>query len=226
VRRRKHHGYVVLGCNAVARAVARALGDAGEEVVLVDSNPEAVRAAEATRLPVLQGSGIDERVLLAAGIDDRAGCIGLTPNEDVNLVFARTVRMRYRVPEAWVALRRSRQHVTRHMIDQFDGHVLFGEARSVEQWVRRLEGATVSIETWRWAPDDRTKTLRVAVPGDLEHLVLPLVVRSKGHAAPVDERTALRAGDEMVVALESDAAAREWLHRQGWRPAEAREAVA
>jgi hypothetical protein len=36
----------------------------------------------------------------------------------------------------------------------------------------------------------------------------------------------LRAGDEMVVALESDAAAREWLHRQGWRPAEAREAVA
>jgi len=38
VRRRSNTGYIVVGANAVGRALARALGDAGEEAVLIDNN--------------------------------------------------------------------------------------------------------------------------------------------------------------------------------------------
>ena len=106
LRRRSDHGFVLLGANPIARAVGKALGDAGEEVVLIDSNPDACRAAENEGFRVLHGSGLDPGIHLKAALDTRAGCLGVTSNEEVNLLFARRARKDFNlnlheISQAW-----------------------------------------------------------------------------------------------------------------------------
>ena len=47
LRRPSNRGYVILGANALGLALARALGETGEEVLLIDSNPQACAEAAA-----------------------------------------------------------------------------------------------------------------------------------------------------------------------------------
>ncbi|NNE43521.1 MAG: sodium:proton antiporter, partial [Gemmatimonadetes bacterium] len=95
--RRVTKGIAILGAGPLARAVGRSLRDAGEEVLFLDSNPDASHAAESEDFKVVFGNGLEESTMLRAGMDGLAGCIGLTPNAEVNLLFARKAREEFKV---------------------------------------------------------------------------------------------------------------------------------
>jgi NhaP-type Na+/H+ or K+/H+ antiporter len=216
VRRPSNTGYVILGANGLGRALGRALRDEGEEVVFLDSNPEACREAAEEGFKAIHGSGLEERVQIQAELDTRAGCLGVTSNEEVNLLFARRARKDFKVRRAWVAVRREHLGVTEETAERLGTHVLFGEPQDIGLWTLRLEEGTARVESWRRdgaADGDLIRT-------DLEDLLLPLAVLRGRKVLPVDETVTFRPGDLLSVAVleEAETEARSWLRGHGWVP--------
>jgi NhaP-type Na+/H+ or K+/H+ antiporter len=224
VSRGGNRGFLILGAGDLGRAIARALIDGAEDVVLLDTSHTACRAAEDEGLRVLHGSGLDERVLLRAGADGRAGALAVTPNEEVNLLFARNVMDEYRVPRAWIALRKGHVSVTAAMVEEAGAHVLFGAPRSVDFWTLRLERGTARIETWVYVrPDASLETSPAGLARASELEVLPIAVRRRDRVRLVDDRTDFRTGDRLIAAVfqERRDQAESWFREHGWEPAEA-----
>jgi NhaP-type Na+/H+ or K+/H+ antiporter len=215
LRRPSNVGYAILGANALGRALAGALRDGGEEVLLIDSNPDACRAAEAEGFRVLHGSGLEPRVQLRAELDIRAGALGATANEEVNLLFARQARKDFKVPRVWATVRRGHLSVDEENVRQLGGHVLFGAPRDVGLWTHRLDQGAAAVERWRWTGDGSGE-----LPPD--DLALPLAVRRGKRALPVDEEADFRRDDEIYLAVAREARARagDRLRAAGWAAAE------
>jgi Trk K+ transport system NAD-binding subunit len=211
-----HNGYIVLGANPLARAFARVLQHAGEEVVLVESNPAACREAQAEGLRVLHGDGLRESLLVRAEVDRRAGCLAVTSNEAINLLFARRV-LDFKVPSIWVALRRGHTSVTPVMVQDIGARVLFSEPRLVDLWMTRLDRGLARIEIWR----RHTGNADAAEMQQLRNhhkALLPFAVRRGGKIRPLDESTLFRRGDELYAAIfeERRALATDHLQSCGW----------
>lgn len=216
VRRTSQNGYVVLGANALGRAIANIMKNLGEDVVLIDSNPQACRAAEELGVRVIYGSGLSENVQQRAELDVRAGCIAVTANDEVNLLFVREVRRLFRVPRAWVSIRRGQRNVTPATVREHRVRVLFGQPFAVEQWISRLEKSLEAVEQWVCRKE------LSAAEGD-ESLYIAMIVRRGRKLIVVDEETAFRPDDVVYVALapERRAEAAEQLFARGWAPVEA-----
>jgi NhaP-type Na+/H+ or K+/H+ antiporter len=195
VARRKKEGYVILGAGDLGRAFAAALRDAGGDVVLLDSNPDACRAAQDAGFRVLHGSGLTEAILLRAGIDGKAGALAVTPNDEVNLLFARLARHTYRVDRVWVGLRKGHVSVTPEMVSKLGATVLFGRPRHLDLWALRLERGLAGVESWTAGASTDTGDL-IAQLG-----LLPLLLGKGASRVPVDGNTRIRKGDELVVAV-------------------------
>ena len=221
LRRPSNRGYVILGANALGLALARALGQTGEEVLLIDSNPRACAEAEAEGFLTLHGSGVDHGVQERAELDTRAGCIGVTTNEEVNLLFARQAKKDFKVPRVWVALRHGHLGIDEDAVHRFGGHVLFGQPRRTERWRLRLEQGEAAVEGWIY---NGAKTSRLA-GGDVGQRLLPLAVRRGRSVLPVDEELEFQKGDllSVVIAGQYRSEVVSWLSSQEWEPADGEE---
>jgi Trk K+ transport system NAD-binding subunit len=220
LRRPSNRGYVILGANVLGRALARALGETGEEVLLIDSNPQACAEAEAEGLRTLHGSGVDREIQEQAELDTRAGCLGVTTNEEVNLLFARQAKKDFKVPRVWVALRRGHLGIDETDVHRFGGQVLFGEPQAVDRWRLRLEQGDARIETWRY---DGEKPSSGLAGEDLDLLVLPLAVRRGRSVLPAGEKLDFQKGDlvTLAVARQGREEVLRWLGGRGWGMVEA-----
>ena len=217
--RRQPSGYVVLGASGLGLALARLLRDAGLEAILVDSNPEAHRRAEAEGFVALHGSALEEEMLARMAIADRLGAFAVTTNDEVNLLFARIVRREHRVARVWVALRLGQQSVRSEMLDRLGVRLLFGAPRRLEVWSGWLDGGAAEIRSWR-----KIRSVEPSLDGvtDQEDL-LPLAVRRGEILLPMDEALRPQVGDELhaAVVLAERERIEAILDAAGWEPAAA-----
>lgn len=212
LRRPSNNGYAILGANDLARAMGRALRDGGEEVVLIDANQDACRTAEEEGFQVLCGSGLEPGIQEKAALDTRAGCLGITPNEEVNLLFTRRARQDFKVSRAWVAVRRGHLSVTEEIVRGLGGHMLFGKPTDLLAWTHRLERGEARLESWRSeAPDGDP------IAPDLAGFLSLAVVRGK-KIFPMDESVIFRRGDRVyaVVMSTQREEMESWLGRSSW----------
>ncbi len=214
-------GYVVLGANPLALAMGAVFREAGDDVVFLDSNPDACRAAESDGFRVLFGNALSEAVLARADLDGRAGCIGITPNDEANFIFARRARVEFKVPMAWVALRRGHTSVTSSMVEGVGARELFGEPRNLDLWMVRLERGIARTEAWtRDEPGAAGSEGETGGPVDPDNVLLPLaVIRGRG-VVPYERDMAFKKGDELRVLIldERRDEGEAWLAQQGWEP--------
>lgn len=219
LRRPSNTGFVILGANGLALAVGRALREAGEEVIFVDSNQDACDAAEAEGFRTLHGSGLDPAVQEKAELDTRAGCLGLTSNEEVNLLFARRSHKDFKVPRVWVAVRRGHLGVSQEVVRRLGGHLLFGRPEEIVAWISHLESGKAGVERWvqtgKASSDSRLP--------DLDGNFLPLAVQRGKRAFPMDESVSFRSGDRLYAAVEEERRqeVKARLRETGWESAEA-----
>lgn len=212
LRRPSNNGYVILGANDLARTMGRALRDGGEEVVLIDSNLDACRVAAEEGFQILCGSALEPDVQQKAALDTRAGCLGLTSNEEVNLLFARRARKDYKVPRVWVAVRRGHLSVNEEIVRRLGGHMLFGRPAEILAWAGRFERGEARLEAWRVAAPDGSP-----VAPDLDGFLPLAVVRGK-KVFPVDESVTFRRGDQLYAAVTATQRQEieNGLRRAGW----------
>ncbi len=216
LRRPSNTGYVILGANGLALAVGRALRQAGEEVIFIDSNQDACDAAEEEGFRTFHGSGLEPAIQEKAELDTRAGCLGLTSNEEVNLLFARRCRKDFKVPRVWVAVRRGHVGVSQEVVQRLGGHLLFGEPEEILAWTSRMETCQAGVEPWVKAGTASPDGLP-----DLDGLLLPLAVQRGKRAFPMDERVTFRPGDRLYAAVveERRQEIATGLREAGWEPA-------
>jgi len=91
-------GAVIIGCNSLGRFLGRLFEQLGESVVMIDTDSEACKKAEADNLSVFQSSGLDPEVLTEAGIESMGTFIALTNNGEVNLVLAQRAVEEFQPP--------------------------------------------------------------------------------------------------------------------------------
>lgn len=224
LRRPPNNGYAILGANRLACELARVLQESAQDVVLLETNHEASNAAEEAGFRVLHGSGLDERILIRAEIDTRIGAIGLTTNDEVNLLFAQRTRGEFKVAQAWVAIRRSHLSVTPKMVHHAGARYLFGAPRNVDLWTFRLERELARLEVWQRTSRETITAASVdEMQEEIVKLILPLVIRRGKKVAIIDEATEFRQEDEVyfIVSLERQDEYQNWLRAQGWEPVEA-----
>lgn len=82
-------GFLIVGANAWARALAVELDKAGISVLMVDSNWLAVSAARMQGLRVHYGSALSERAKHELDLSGIGRCLALTPNEETNALISK-----------------------------------------------------------------------------------------------------------------------------------------
>ena len=92
-------GAMIIGCNPLGRFMGRLFQQLGESVVMIDTDPEACKKAEADNLPVFQSSALDTEVLAEAGIESIGTFLALTNNGEVNLVLAQRAVEEFQPPK-------------------------------------------------------------------------------------------------------------------------------
>ncbi|MCC6463743.1 MAG: cation:proton antiporter, partial [Planctomycetes bacterium] len=111
-----NQGWLVFGANRVAMAMATALKQEGEEVILLDRNREACAEAEAAGLSVVLGNALDGATLVRAGVETRRGVIALTGNDESNLLFVQAARRLQGTLQACMVLGGAKGGVTGAML--------------------------------------------------------------------------------------------------------------
>ncbi len=91
-------GAVIIGCDALGRFMGRLFQQLGESVVMIDTDSEACKKAEADNLTVFQGSALVPEVLTEAGIESMGTFLALTNNGEVNLVLAQRAVEEFQPP--------------------------------------------------------------------------------------------------------------------------------
>ena len=223
LQRPGNRGYAILGANELGHALGRLLRDCGEEVMFLDGNPRACHAVEQDGFKVVYGNVMLERTLFRARVEDRAACIGLSTNDEINLVFARTAADDFRVERIDIALRRDRMSVTRELLEEVGAGVLFGCPRDLDLWVVRTRRGLTQIENWQLQRDLLRAGGADAVQDPFrgwENFVLPLVIQRGKNCFPVSSRRPIRKGDTVCCVLfaEQLGTARERLEENGWIP--------
>lgn len=218
VRRPKDNGYVIIGANALGRALGETLARGGEDVVLVDSNPAEVKNADDRGLTALYGNAHDDQLLVRADVEGRRGFATVTTNEGVNLLLARKAREEYRVPNAYAALYRGKPGVGVEQVHSAGASLLFGRPANLQYWIRALETGEAELEQMRYS-GEQSISLEEATSEPFEEKILPLTLMRGGVVRPTGEDTRINPGDVVTFVCIRDECESEleMLRSDGWK---------
>ncbi|WP_089879776.1 cation:proton antiporter domain-containing protein [Halogeometricum limi] len=93
---------LVIGGGNVGRALAERLEDRGENVVLIEQNPEVIETARNAGFTVHQGDGTETDVLRSAGAANAKIVVAATGDDDVNLLVSQLASSKFQ-PETIIA---------------------------------------------------------------------------------------------------------------------------
>jgi NhaP-type Na+/H+ or K+/H+ antiporter len=223
LRRPSNSGWVILGANELARAIAKILLENKEEVICIDANPDVCHAAEQDCTRVIFGNGLKTHYLLRAEIDTRAGALAVTSNEEVNLLFIQKVREEAKLLHIFMALQDQHERVTGDMVHQAGSQVMFGNSRDVDFWSTCIRKGRVNLERWQvqetGVHSDKGMENALGDPFLTDNSGIPLTVRRDGKQFPVGDSTRFHSGDEVayIVLVEHAEKVHEQLHAMGWQ---------
>lgn len=86
---------IIIGGGRVGRALADRLEERGENVVIIEENPEVVEIARGEGHTVRRADGTDTEELRAAGAENAKTVVATTGDDDVNLLVAQLAKSKY-----------------------------------------------------------------------------------------------------------------------------------
>ncbi|MEO0455613.1 MAG: cation:proton antiporter [Cyanobacteria bacterium P01_A01_bin.114] len=115
-------GLVIVGCNPLGRLIGKQFQEQGESVVMIDTDEEACRLAEADGLQVYLSSALDANVLEEVGLSSIGTFLAITTNGEVNSVVAERAAEEFQPPRVLAVLPRS--DTEHHVVPKKGGKVL------------------------------------------------------------------------------------------------------
>ncbi len=96
---------LIIGCGRVGSRLAMALSGEGNRVSVIDRNPLAFDKLQGCPdINMIVGTGIDEDVLVSAGIKDADAVISVTKGDNTNIMAGQICRNLFRVPKVIVRI--------------------------------------------------------------------------------------------------------------------------
>ncbi len=187
-------GVLFIGAGPVARALALEI-KATHPVKLMDTNKEHCEGARQMGLEAVHGNALKEDGLLGAGVGQMHAVVSLTPNDEVNLLSARSAREQFRVPECFVLLTQDAGRIT-----EVPGATrLFESSTDLPQWEiwitqGQFERQTVTAEGETSAGELLARA-KVQFSGSL----LPLAVERNAERSVYRPKRRMREGDSLIV---------------------------
>ncbi len=94
---------VIFGCGRTGSTLALQLSTLGHQVTIIEQNPVALRRLGAEHsCRVVIGSGLDDDILLQAGIEKASVFFALTRGDNTNLMAGQVVKLRFNVPKVCI----------------------------------------------------------------------------------------------------------------------------
>ncbi|BAZ32027.1 sodium/hydrogen exchanger [Cylindrospermum sp. NIES-4074] len=137
-------GAVIVGCNPLSLLIARFFQERGEEVVMIDTDPECLVQAEAQNLRVIASSALDAEVLEEAGIASMGTFLAMTSNGEVNFVLAQRAAEEFKPPRVLAVFPRDPQ-----ANNSLNGKVnqAFVSDLAIKTWIEYLNDGRVKLGT-------------------------------------------------------------------------------
>ena len=98
IRSDEARGAMIVGCTPFGRMVAHMIQSRGEEVIMIDANPDNYRQAKAEHLRAHLSSALDMEALNEFGVGSIGTFVTMTSNTEVNSVLAQRVMEEFRPP--------------------------------------------------------------------------------------------------------------------------------
>lgn len=95
---------LVVGCGRVGSAVIAQLIQAGQDVVVIESDPAQLARIQHLDCETFVGSPIDIKFLTAAGIEQCEAFLGLSDQENINVMSAQIARQFFNVPHCVIRI--------------------------------------------------------------------------------------------------------------------------
>jgi NhaP-type Na+/H+ or K+/H+ antiporter len=194
VRRLTNTGWVLAGANALARTLAATLKAAGEDVVVVDTDPAEIAETRRAGIPALQGNILDESVLQRADLESRRGAISLIPNEAVSLLLAQKARRDYRIPQAVVIVGQGDDPEPAERVHEAGANILFGCGTDLMYWAGEITRGNATVRAYRYVGED---DLEIGTICGVDNGRLAIVLQQRGQASPVSDQTEVRKGESV-----------------------------
>ena len=150
--------FVILGAEELPFALADCLREGGRPVLFVDSNPTHCRAAEESDYQVVYGNALAFATLARARLELARAVLGITPNDEVNSLFAREAADDFSVENTYVARSRDQSSVRERILEKQGSRALFDGPTDIDRWNVRFRHALAEV----------TKVHSAGVPEDTD----------------------------------------------------------
>ncbi len=196
-------GAVIVGCNPVGRLTGRLFQEAGESVVMIDTDPESCQKAKDDNLQVFQSSGLDPDVLEEAGIESIGTFLAVTSNGEVNLVLGQRAVEEFSPPRVLAIFPQNPQTnlTANKKTNKVKVNQAFVSALPIKTWNQYIKDGQVKL--------GRTVLKEEGLAFQQAHLqalmrsgeLVPLLVRRKDSLQVVKATEEWRAADEIIYLL-------------------------
>ncbi|MCM0588940.1 MAG: cation:proton antiporter [Gloeotrichia echinulata IR180] len=102
-------GVVIVGCHPLSLLIARFFQERGEDVVMIDTEPDFFAQAEAQEVQVIASSALDGSVLEEAGLASMGTFLAMTSSGEVNFVLAQRAAEDFNPPRVLAVFPRDPQ---------------------------------------------------------------------------------------------------------------------
>jgi NhaP-type Na+/H+ or K+/H+ antiporter len=192
-------GAVIIGCNSIGRLIGRLFQEAGESVVLIDTDLDDCKKAAAENLPVFQSSGLDAEVLTEAGIHSMGTFIALTSNGEVNQVLAQRAAEEFKPPKVLAVFPKN----TTASNNKTKVNQAFLDRLPIKTWNEYIDKGQIKLGKTKLT---ETETELATQQGHLQNLIatgelLPLLVKRQNNLQIVKAEEEWQGGDEIVYLL-------------------------
>jgi trk system potassium uptake protein TrkA len=200
---------IVIGCGDTGARLAELLAAGGHNVVVIDRNPEVLRALGAGfNGATVAGIGYDEDILRQARIETADALAAVTENDNVNIMAAEVATRIFHVPHVVArltdpALERTLQQLG---LDYVCGTTIIAQALADRMTQGHAHAFTVrgDVEIMEFLAGPAIEGRQVAevqAPGEF---LVCLVTRAGASLVPRPE-TVLHAGDRIVAVVQAGA---------------------
>ncbi|MFW9258188.1 sodium:proton antiporter [Nostoc sp. KVJ20] len=191
-------GAVIVGCNPLSLLIARFFQEGGENVVMIDTDPQCLVQAEAQNLKVIASSALDAAVLEEAGLASMGTFLAMTSNGEVNFVLAQRASEEFNPPRVLAVFPRNPQASTSvsNKVNQ-----AFIPDLAIKTWNEYLNDGRVKLGTTTLTESEFSSQNERIQEMIKTGALIPLLVERKERLQVVPAKYEWEIGDRIIYLL-------------------------
>ncbi|WP_341527748.1 cation:proton antiporter [Nostoc sp. UHCC 0302] len=190
-------GAVIVGCNPLSLLIARFFQERGENVVMIDTDPDCLVQAEAQNLRVLASSALDAAVLEEAGLASMGTFLAMTSNGEVNYVLAQRAAEEFKPPRVLAVFPRDPANTSvNNKVNQ-----AFIPDLAIKTWNEYLNDGRVKLGTTTLDESEFSTQLERIQEKIRTGILIPLLVEREEKLQVIPANEEWEVGDRIIYLL-------------------------